>query len=682
MEAPGGDASVSFAAPLTPDELDAFALQLGIGRRRGLAAESVATGREAVKILGGRLYAGVFTGELEKCLRGSIDAAKRQGKGLRIRLNLTETPELADLPWEFLYDASLDRFIGLSAETPIVRYLALPERAEALTVSLPLRVLVVISSPEGFPRLDTSQEWARIGEALADLERAGRIVLDRLEEATLSSLQQRLRQADYHILHFIGHGGFDPETQDGVLLFEDEAGGAARVGGEALAPLLRDHAAMRLAVLNACEGARTSRADPFSGVAQRLVRQGIPSVVAMQFEITDRAAIVFAHEFYRAVSDGYPVEAAVAEGRKALATVGPELEWGIPVLHLRAADGYIFRVEQPGAGDATPAALVSAALAWLCRVPTWAWVLGAVEVLTYAFFARFFFAGLGEETFRRILTDPRWQVVAALEAGAVTGVVLLRSARRRAATDGRGPALARVAAGLVLMTIPFGLYLAVRPRPLPEMRVGAFYLDYDRRPRAEGFDEARLRALLAEAGGLVNVSFTWIDWRDWPSSALRQAPLERLSDLAALHARRSPAQTLPLFPVGITSARLEGNEFWVAVPGINLKVISVADWTALFAPPSAEEYLLHAIVLATLEYRLNTARAPLAPRSPDDFQRAYFDGVRDKVQMRELICQGRFRREDERAIRRTLGTEALSAYERALSLAWLPATTCPTRRAP
>jgi hypothetical protein len=181
---------------------------------------------------------------------------------------------------------------------------------------------------------------------------------------------------------------------------------------------------------------------------------------------------------------------------------------------------------------------------------------------------------------------------------------------------------------------------------------------------------------------LINVSFNWVDWRDWRAAGLRRAPIDRLSGLAALYAQRNGVPVASLLPVGITSTPLEGNEFWVGARGVNLKVISAAGWTAMFAPPSVEEYLLHAIVLATLEYRLSNAGTPLPPHSADEFQKFYFDGVRDKVQMRELICAGRFKADDERTIRRALGGPALDAYRKALALEWLPQTTCPGRRPP
>ena len=168
---------------------------------------------------------------------------------------------------------------------------------------------------------------------------------------TLAELQRKLRQGQYHIFHFIGHGGFDDQAQDGVLILEDQEERGRRVSAQFLGTLLHDHRPLRLAVLNACEGARASRADPFAGTAQSLVQQGIPAVIAMQFEITDDAAICFTREFYAAIAVGYPVDAALAEARKAIFSEVSEIEWGTPVLYMRSPDGLIFEVEQVSESD-------------------------------------------------------------------------------------------------------------------------------------------------------------------------------------------------------------------------------------------------------------------------------------------------------------------------------------------
>jgi formylglycine-generating enzyme required for sulfatase activity len=98
------------------------------------------------------------------------------------------------------------------------------------------------------------------------------------------------------------------------------------------------------------------------GVATTLVRQGIPSVVAMQFEITDAAAITFAGEFYAALSEGFPVDAAVAEARKAIYAMPNDVEWGTPVLYMRSPDGVLFNLTpKPAAAQETPAVEKSAA---------------------------------------------------------------------------------------------------------------------------------------------------------------------------------------------------------------------------------------------------------------------------------------------------------------------------------
>ena len=351
-DSPAGQAAVAFTLPFSDLELENFLLRVGRTRRGTRRIDSPEV--TAAKAFGERLFSSVFAGEVRGCLRSSIEEARRRGGGVRIRLRLADAPELADLPWEYLYNPNLNRFLSLSTETPVVRYLDLPERIEPLLVSPPVRVLVMISSPVDFPGLDVEREVANLHDALGDLERRGLVAIERLPGASLSALQRRLRQGSVHVFHFVGHGGFDQASQDGVLVLEGDGRRGRPVSGQDLGLLLHDHRPLRLAVLNACEGARTSRTDPFAGTAQSLVQQGLAAVIAMQFEITDEAAIVFAREFYGAVADGYPVDAALAEARKTIFAQDNRLEWGTPVLYLRAPDGRIFDVKASAATAPDP----------------------------------------------------------------------------------------------------------------------------------------------------------------------------------------------------------------------------------------------------------------------------------------------------------------------------------------
>jgi hypothetical protein len=344
---PGGEAGITFKNPFENDEL---AQWLDLLARPGQSAQA---NEDASRDFGGRLFRTVFSGGVNVCLQVSLREVGEE-RGLRIRLHLSDVPELAILPWEYLYDPDLGS-LSRSSRTPVVRYMDLSRPNRVLAIKLPLRVLVMISSPDDYPALDVKKEWNKLNRALKELIGERLVELVPLEKATISSLLHQFRSdPPYHVFHFIGHGGYDSETGDGFLILEesaeDEEGigskeirnvSSRRVNGERVADLLRNHTSLRLAVINACDGARASLTDPFGGTAQSLVRASIPAVVAMQFPITDDAAITFAAEFYRAMADYRPVDAALADARNMM----NETEWGTPALYMRSPDGYIFRKE-------------------------------------------------------------------------------------------------------------------------------------------------------------------------------------------------------------------------------------------------------------------------------------------------------------------------------------------------
>jgi hypothetical protein len=343
QNSPAGQASAEFQIPFSEHEIEIFLLRLG-GRR---PVRKVGTReRSAAEAFGGRLFDAVFTDDLRSCFHSSISEANRDGKGLRVRLRFTDAPEAADLPWEYLYQRRLNRFLALSIETPIVRYLELPERITPLRVRSPVHIVTMIASPEGYDKLDVEKEFNKLQEALAELEANNSVTLKRLSKPTLNCLQQDLRRSDYHIFHFVGHGRFSEELEEGHLLLEDERGRARFVSGSQIATVLHNKRSLRLCVLNACEGARTSPGNPFAGIAQSIVQQGVPAVVANQFEISDDAAISFAHAFYHALADNSPVDAALTHARVTLYHENREVEWGTPVLYMRSDDGQIFDVER------------------------------------------------------------------------------------------------------------------------------------------------------------------------------------------------------------------------------------------------------------------------------------------------------------------------------------------------
>ena len=258
--------------------------------------------------------------------------------GLRVRLRL-DAAELAGLPWEYLCDPETDRFVALTRDTSLVRYVPRPEPKPPLAVSGPLRVLVLIAAPSDLPPLAVDQERTRIEAALVPLVKAQQVELAFETDARPVRLQERLREG-FHVLHYVGHAVLSGGQGHLALLGDD--GKKRLVSASALEPLLGG-TDLRLAVLNACESA-VAPGGPFLGLGPALVRGGLPAVVAMQRPMPDESAVIFAREFYRALADRHPVDVCVTEGRLGIrvALSDTRIDWGIPVLFLRADDGQLF----------------------------------------------------------------------------------------------------------------------------------------------------------------------------------------------------------------------------------------------------------------------------------------------------------------------------------------------------
>jgi hypothetical protein len=343
VQAPGGETvEGEFSNPFGEYELDNFVLSAGVPRRtaRGFRSSSM----ERAKDFGSRLHNALLQGEVRDLYLGARRSAEERHRGLRVTLCLTDAPELMEIPWEFLYERP--QFLAQSMFTPVVRSLDLETIREAWQVRLPLRILGMVSSPAGFPSLDVEEEKQKVEESLGPLIEAGVVQVNWLPSATLAELDKAISAPDEeHVLHYIGHGAYDQRSQDGILVLEDPDGRPREVSGAEVSTLLQDERSMRLVVLNACEGARGSHVDPFSGVASSIVECGIPAVIGMQFEITDEAAIAFSERLYRALAHGYPVDAALAQARKAIFAGGNDIEFGTPVLFLRSGDARLFHPE-------------------------------------------------------------------------------------------------------------------------------------------------------------------------------------------------------------------------------------------------------------------------------------------------------------------------------------------------
>jgi len=326
-----------------------------------LRLENGDTNRAFLTDFGRHLFEALFTFEVASLYRGSLGQVRGQGKGLRVRLHL-EPPELAALPWEFMYDAQEDCFLAISPETALVRYVPVRGAARATAVTPPLRVLVVISNPGDAQPLDVAHEKGIIQGALRPRVDQGLVQLRFLERGRVADISQAMRDFRPHVFHFIGHGQFEDEAA--CVLLEDEDGCALAMDELAFREFFLGVPDTRLAVLNACQTASVSSTRPLAGLAPRLLQRYLSAVVAMQYPMADNTALIFSREFYRCLALGYPLDAAAAEARKGIfLEAGADTpDWGIPVLFLRAEDGRLFEMAggaasasagvDPGSGEA------------------------------------------------------------------------------------------------------------------------------------------------------------------------------------------------------------------------------------------------------------------------------------------------------------------------------------------
>ncbi|BAY24777.1 Miro domain-containing protein [Calothrix sp. NIES-2100] len=303
--------------------------------------ESRKTNAKLLKRLGSQLYQALFPTKIHGRLQATIAGAQANNYEVRLRL-VFDSPELAALPWEFLYDEATNTFLGNNTQTVLSRYVDVPlQKRDIKAASLPLKVLLVISSPSNLAKLDVAGEENLIRDALQKHIDAGKIELDVLPDATIRNINQKLREKPYNVFHFIGHGKF--ENNKGYIALVDTDGKYKLLDDEGFGNFFLGNSSLGLAVLNSCQGAVVSDNQAFAGIAPNLVRRGIPAVVAMQYEVLDTTAKLFADEFYRTLALGWPVDAAMQTTRNAISMeVGlNKPDFATPVLYMRAKDGII-----------------------------------------------------------------------------------------------------------------------------------------------------------------------------------------------------------------------------------------------------------------------------------------------------------------------------------------------------
>lgn len=335
LSAPMGGGECELHLPFAVADLPKIRREIEAHVRQGDPAA-----QRALEDLGAMLFDALFQGPVRDSYlasRGCTDT--HRGAGLRLRLTArTEAVEILSLPWELLYRKETREFVARSHLHPLVRYVPAP-RASSTPRDETLRILVAWAAPRTHEGPDAEAEVGRLREALQSRRD---VAVEPLPNATIEGLQRVLSTGFFDVLHFIGHGFTDPTSREGFLVLENGRAGAAMVAAAVLADLVRSHRSLRLVYLSSCEGAVlpvTPGLDSFQASATALVLAGVPTVIAMQFPVSNRAAQALSTSFYEALADGDPPDTALAKARHAFWLSRPtSCEWITPTVWAAAVD--------------------------------------------------------------------------------------------------------------------------------------------------------------------------------------------------------------------------------------------------------------------------------------------------------------------------------------------------------
>ncbi|MGK7878086.1 MAG: tetratricopeptide repeat protein [Xenococcaceae cyanobacterium] len=264
----------------------------------------------------------------------------------------SDNPKVLNLPWELLYSPDYQFIAPLLAGM----YRSLSTQAvRAPMGNLPddkLNILLAIARPYGERDVSFKTIARSMLEALKPIRR--QINLKVLRPPSFEEFERELnahKQGFYHIVHFDGHGTFNPqsqgqefqlggETEQGELVFESLDGSEQVISADRIAQSLAN-CRVPVFILNACKSAQEGE-EKFSSVATRFIFSGAKGVVAMVYTVHAEAAKQFMGRLYGELVRGMSLSEAVAAARLTVLNHPlrsspkgdlPLRDWLVPVLY-------------------------------------------------------------------------------------------------------------------------------------------------------------------------------------------------------------------------------------------------------------------------------------------------------------------------------------------------------------
>ena len=244
------------------------------------------------------------------------------------RIEIDDQTESSTTLWELLRDPYTDYPLCLSTLT----FVRAHKRVEGHRSSDQpnLRMLLTISRPSG----PNDVEFRTIATTIFQgLRSQAQFTIDVLRPPTFDELSRVLRDAfvdgkPYDLVHFDGHGFYETDL-GGFLQFENLSGGARDIPAKEFAKVMTA-GAVKAVVMNACQSAYQDPADIASAtrgstpasLSRTLIVNGVPFVIAMNFNVYVASAKRFMEEFYRQIGLGRSCSVAGSLARKHLSIDG------------------------------------------------------------------------------------------------------------------------------------------------------------------------------------------------------------------------------------------------------------------------------------------------------------------------------------------------------------------------
>jgi len=171
-----------------------------------------------------------------------------------------------------------------------------------------IKVLYLAANPMNTVRLQLDEEIRTITEKIRAADYRDSLELVPMLATRPDDLLQSLNVYKPQVVHFSGHG-----WTTGEIILVGQDGSPKPIGPPAIKALFRamkDN--VRVVLLNAC----------FSRIQAKAITDVIECAIGMNIEIGDRAAIVFAASFYRAIGFGRSVQESFDQGIIALQLEG------------------------------------------------------------------------------------------------------------------------------------------------------------------------------------------------------------------------------------------------------------------------------------------------------------------------------------------------------------------------